>query len=525
MNYPNNILLLDTTAYHANGNILSNSKVGDYSYGTNMSPPKPHAVTEIEPVSSGALPSTQNAVTYNFFNQPTQITDASTSLSNSIDLYYNANQQRHKAMQYKNNNLLSTRYYVSKYYEKEIDSAGAVRHYHYIYGDNGVVALHISYPTSDSAQTLYRGGQDPPGGEPHSVFPINFAITARGFTGHEHYTQFKIINMNGRLYDPVIGRFFSPDNSVQLPEFTQGFNRYSYCLNNPLKYTDPTGQYIWTLGLLSWLKGFSGLFCSSMFSSLDNATSDPGKNGNVLSSSNLSGTIPFTVLSPVEIEGKTPARLSDFPGRFSVPASFSTPQHNMGIAQPVANTANSYRPIPLPAPSLAAEISIPGDMGNLKLPEIPNDNNGKMAQDFSLFKMYQHFQTGGKQPMTIKMSSINLSGTTQRTLGLTGSIIGKPEPVNLFNAGTFHPVALAFGRVNMINHGNDQFSIVGDESSRFDFDPLIDWGAGWGRNIGNVLGLAVNYNLFYLHFGAPYIPMRFGGPFDVYFIGTTYIPK
>ena len=48
--------------------------------------------------------------------------------------------------------------------------------------------------------------------------------------------------MNARLYDPVIARFFSPDNFVQIPEFTQSFNRYSYCLNNPLKYVDPTGQ-------------------------------------------------------------------------------------------------------------------------------------------------------------------------------------------------------------------------------------------------------------------------------------------
>ena len=70
----------------------------------------------------------------------------------------------------------------------------------------------------------------------------NLSLTPRGFTGHEHYPEFKIINMNGRLYDPVIGRFFSPDNFVQTPEFTQGFNRYSYCLNNPLKYTDPSGE-------------------------------------------------------------------------------------------------------------------------------------------------------------------------------------------------------------------------------------------------------------------------------------------
>jgi RHS repeat-associated protein len=63
----------------------------------------------------------------------------------------------------------------------------------------------------------------------------------RGFTGHEHLDAFRIINMNGRLYDPVIGRFFSPDPFVQLPNFSQNFNRYSYCLNNPLTLTDPSG--------------------------------------------------------------------------------------------------------------------------------------------------------------------------------------------------------------------------------------------------------------------------------------------
>lgn len=63
-----------------------------------------------------------------------------------------------------------------------------------------------------------------------------------GYTGHEMLPEFGIINMNGRLYDPVLGRFFSPDNYVQLPDFSQSYNRYSYCLNNPLKYTDPSGE-------------------------------------------------------------------------------------------------------------------------------------------------------------------------------------------------------------------------------------------------------------------------------------------
>ena len=64
----------------------------------------------------------------------------------------------------------------------------------------------------------------------------------RGFTGHEHYDMLGIINANARLYDPVIGRFFSPDPFVQTPDFTQGFNRYSYCMNNPVMYSDPTGE-------------------------------------------------------------------------------------------------------------------------------------------------------------------------------------------------------------------------------------------------------------------------------------------
>ena len=66
----------------------------------------------------------------------------------------------------------------------------------------------------------------------------------RGFTGHEHYDNFKIINANARLYDPVIGRFFSPDPFVQSPDGTQAFNRYSYCMNNPVMYSDPDGESI-----------------------------------------------------------------------------------------------------------------------------------------------------------------------------------------------------------------------------------------------------------------------------------------
>jgi RHS repeat-associated protein len=70
-------------------------------------------------------------------------------------------------------------------------------------------------------------------------------ITDRGYTGHEHLTALGLINMNGRVYDPVLARFLSPDPYVQAPDFTQAFNRYSYAFGNPFKYVDPSGEIVW----------------------------------------------------------------------------------------------------------------------------------------------------------------------------------------------------------------------------------------------------------------------------------------
>ena len=72
----------------------------------------------------------------------------------------------------------------------------------------------------------------------------------RGYTGHEMLTEYGLINMNGRLYDPLLGRFLSTDNFVQEPGSTQSFNRYSYCLNNPLKYNDPDGEMAWFIPVI-----------------------------------------------------------------------------------------------------------------------------------------------------------------------------------------------------------------------------------------------------------------------------------
>lgn len=68
----------------------------------------------------------------------------------------------------------------------------------------------------------------------------------RGFTGHEMLDEVGLIHMNGRLFDPAIGRFTQADPIIQEPLNSQNYNRYSYVLNNPLVYTDPSGYSFWT---------------------------------------------------------------------------------------------------------------------------------------------------------------------------------------------------------------------------------------------------------------------------------------
>jgi RHS repeat-associated protein len=79
----------------------------------------------------------------------------------------------------------------------------------------------------------------------------------RGYTSHEHLSEVGLIHIacpdfsgNGRLYDPVLRSFIMPDNFIQQPENAQNYNRYAYVLNNPLMYTDPSGEAygndVWT---------------------------------------------------------------------------------------------------------------------------------------------------------------------------------------------------------------------------------------------------------------------------------------
>ncbi|MCC7548224.1 MAG: RHS repeat-associated core domain-containing protein, partial [Burkholderiales bacterium] len=68
----------------------------------------------------------------------------------------------------------------------------------------------------------------------------------RGFTGHEHLVEVGLIHMNGRVYDPLTGRFLAADPLIQDPYDAQSYNRYSYVRNNPLSFTDPSGYSWWT---------------------------------------------------------------------------------------------------------------------------------------------------------------------------------------------------------------------------------------------------------------------------------------
>ncbi|WP_395344264.1 RHS repeat domain-containing protein [Ningiella sp. W23] len=67
--------------------------------------------------------------------------------------------------------------------------------------------------------------------------------TRAGYTGHHMMNSIGIIHMGGRIYDASIGRFMQADPHIQAPNNTQNFNRYSYVLNNPMSYTDPTGFF------------------------------------------------------------------------------------------------------------------------------------------------------------------------------------------------------------------------------------------------------------------------------------------
>ncbi|MDD5570642.1 MAG: FG-GAP-like repeat-containing protein [Bacteroidales bacterium] len=245
------------------GNILNKSDVSntDYSYSSNH----PHAVGEIYN-SLGNISSLTQDIQYTAFNKVLHIGEQSGTVD--VNFIYGPEETRKKVETRTNNNLTSTKYYSSLYEKKVTQLSGggsSTQELHYISGSNDLAAI---YEIKNGAGKMYYAQTDYQGSLnmlvksdgtiaqdlsydawgrrrnaqdwTYNNLPANF-ITDRGYTMHEHMDAFKLINMNGRLYDPLIGQMLSPDPFVQEPGNTQSYNRYSYCFNNPLKYTDPSG--------------------------------------------------------------------------------------------------------------------------------------------------------------------------------------------------------------------------------------------------------------------------------------------
>lgn len=98
---------------------------------------------------------------------------------------------------------------------------------------SGAVVERMAY--EPFGKRRFAPGQDDPN---NTIFP---ATTERGFTSHEHLDELRTIHMNGRVYDPLLGRFLTADPFVQSPNDQQSYNRYTYMWNSPLNGTDPSG--------------------------------------------------------------------------------------------------------------------------------------------------------------------------------------------------------------------------------------------------------------------------------------------
>jgi RHS repeat-associated protein len=76
-----------------------------------------------------------------------------------------------------------------------------------------------------------------------SFCKVGSVPTDKLFTG-QRLDSTGLYYYGARYYDAGMGRFISPDTIIPNPANPQSFNRYSYCLNNPLKYMDPTGNWV-----------------------------------------------------------------------------------------------------------------------------------------------------------------------------------------------------------------------------------------------------------------------------------------
>jgi RHS repeat-associated protein len=266
-----------STSYTLDGNIESKTDAGTYTYHTEKS----HAVIRVSNSSPSSIPRHQQDITYTSFMQPAVVSE------NAFQFHYEygADYQRIKCVGRQTEGTLFTRYYFEAGFEKEI-RAGVTRYIHYISAPVGLVALiesvggnhteHYTYTdhlgsiltvTSKSGIIEAEQSFDAWGRRRHPTTWAHLPPTEappvplwlyRGYTSHEHLDEVGLINMNGRMYDPVLGRMLSPDNYVVDPLYSQDYNRYMYARNNPLVYVDPDGEF-WHIVIGAGLGGVVNL--------------------------------------------------------------------------------------------------------------------------------------------------------------------------------------------------------------------------------------------------------------------------
>jgi len=226
----------------------------------------PHALATIAGTPED-IPSDELSVTYTDFKKIATLTEGSKTYS----VTYGVDDQRRVSVQTVNG-VTTTRYYVGNY--EEVITGSVIKKIHYLSGaifiqeTNQPDKFYYSYAdyqgslialTDETGNVVEKYAYDPWGVRRN---PDNWTlrdsrttwIVNRGYTGHEHLDAFGIINMNGRVYDPATGMFFSPDPYLTDAGNWLDYNRYGYCMGNPLRYIDPSG-YSWMSDTFSGVAG------------------------------------------------------------------------------------------------------------------------------------------------------------------------------------------------------------------------------------------------------------------------------
>lgn len=275
-----NDTIVQSVSFASNGNITGKTGLGSYSYTSSH----PHAVTGVEN-TDGLAGTVPQYIQYNGLNkvsgifnncEPDSLLDFNMAEDNRIGeeegrlpirvtrsyVLYGPDEQRWLMTihTFFANQSKHVKYIYANDYEKRINGQDSIQYYYigeglvYVKRPNYLPFLY--YACTDNlgsyrklvnamGMTPFKASYDAWGNQTVSQESFYFR---RGYTGHEMLPEYGLINMNGRLYDPQLGRFLSPDNYVQMPDFSQSFNRYSYCINNPLKYTDPDGEIFGFVG-------------------------------------------------------------------------------------------------------------------------------------------------------------------------------------------------------------------------------------------------------------------------------------